>query len=476
MCITPASSFSQTAGGSLQNPPVLAAPDSFSLLGLPACLPGFYSDYTKLDDPRDSGDLCYIFGGHLDRYGKDRFCPHCGSMMHVKANKSMLLRHVPVGGWHTFIQVDVVQFECTSCGTTHVQDIPFKALEHRITKELLYFIVDLLSIHKCTHTHISRITGVNKNAIKDIDYDRLKGLYTTDGKTIKAPEKYSRFLAIDEFKLHRGHKYATHIIDLETGKVLYVARGKKKQVVYDFIKTVGLEWMNHVDAVACDMNSDFQEAFQEKCPHLKIVFDHFHIVQNLNKYINLIRISEYKRLIDEGRHEEASSLKGMKYILLSSRSTLKSKDGSAASANNVETPEKIYDKLIQQNKLLMTCDFVKEALNRAFAKFTKDEMKDELEWIIQLCDESENKYLRKFANLIRNHIDGILSHTEYQLTSGKIEGINNKIKTIRRMHYGIPEDDYFFLMILDINEKSYTKHYLFQVKEGIFFWTNNLAA
>ena len=315
-----------------------------------------------------------------------------------------------------------------------------------------------------------------RNAIKDIDYDRLKGLYTTDGHTIRKPERFSRFLAIDEFKLHRGHKYATHIIDLETGKLLYVARGKKKQVVYDFIEIVDQEWMSNVEAVACDMNSDFQEAFQEKCPHIKIVFDHFHIVQNLNKYINYIRIAEQKRLIAEGRQEEATALKGMKYILISSRDTLKSKEQSVANANGAETPEKIYDRLIKQNKILMTCDFVKEALKRAFTALAKEEMQEDLEWIIQICEESENKYLKRFAKLIKTHMDGILSHTEYQLTSGKIEGINNKIKTIRRMHYGIPEDDYFFLMILDINRKSYSKHYLFQVEGGMTFRLSSRAA
>ena len=476
MCITPVSSFTQSSKASSQGVPPLAKASDFSMLGLPAYLPGFYSDYTRMDDPRDDGNLCYIFGGHLDRWGADRICPHCGSVMHVKSRKSMLLRHVPIGAWHSFVQVEAVQLECTDCGHTHVQDIPFKALKHRITKELLQFIVDLLSMHQCTHSHISRITGVGVNAIKDIDYDRLKGLYTTDGHTIKKPERFSRFLAIDEFKLHRGHKYATHIIDLETGKVLYVARGKKKQVVYDFIEIVGQEWMSQVDAVACDMNSDFQEAFQEKCPHIEIVFDHFHIVQNLNKYINCIRIAEQKRLKDEGKLEEANALKGMKYILLSSRETLKSKEGSAANANDVETPEKIYDQLIKQNKILMTCDFVKEALKRAFTAINKEDMKEDLEWIIQICEESENKYLKKFTNLIKKHMDGILSHTEYNLTSGKIEGINNKIKTIRRMHYGIPEDDYFFLMILDINRKSYSKHYLFQVEGGMTFRLDSRAA
>ena len=169
----------------------------------------------------------------------------------------------------------------------------------------------------------------------------------------------------------------------------------------------------------------------------------------------------------------------MKYILLSNRDTLKSKDGSAVKSNDSdsnETREKIYDKLIHQNKLLMTCDFVKEALKRAFATFSREEMKDELEWIIQLCMESEDKYLARFANLINNHMDGILSYTEYHLTSGKIEGINNKIKTIRRMHYGIPEDNYFFLMLLDINRRSYPKHPLFKINGRMVFGLDGQAA
>ncbi len=103
-------------------------------------------------------------------------------------------------------------------------------------------------------------------------------------------------------------------------------------------------------------------------------------------------------------------------------------------------------------------------------------MTEELEWIIQLCDESENKHLKRFAKLIGNHMDGIVSHTEYQITSGRIEGINNKIKTIRRMHYGLPDDDYFFITLLDINKKFCTTDPLFKVNGPIVFENSSVAA
>ena len=51
-------------------------------------------------------------------------------------------------------------------------------------------------------------------------------------------------------------------------------------MVYDFIDHVGLDWMDGVEAVACDMNSDFQEAFEEKYPHIQPVFDHFHMISS----------------------------------------------------------------------------------------------------------------------------------------------------------------------------------------------------
>ena len=123
----------------------------------------------------------------------------------------------------------------------------------------------------------------------------------------------------------------------------------KKKVVNDFIKHVGLKWMDHVEAVACDMNSDFQEAFEELCPHIQPVFDHFHLIKNFNdKVVSAVR---------------------------------------------------------------------------------KDE-----------------------------HFEGMIAHATYQITSGKVEGINQKIKTLRRHGYGYPDDEYFFLKRFDASRTTYDRN------------------
>lgn len=83
-----------------------------------------------------------------------------------------------------------------------------------ITEELYQYTRDLLASGVYTNKEVAELTGLGKNTVKDIDKERLRELYTTnDGKLIK-PEKPAKFLGIDEFKLHNGYRYATHIIDM----------------------------------------------------------------------------------------------------------------------------------------------------------------------------------------------------------------------------------------------------------------------
>ena len=92
---------------------------------------------------------------------------------------------------------------------------------------------EALLAYGMTLKEVVHITGLHKCVVKDIDKDGKK--------TLIKPEHQARFIGIDEFKLHDGHKYATVILDMESGCILWLQTGKKKQVVYDFIEHVGLE-------------------------------------------------------------------------------------------------------------------------------------------------------------------------------------------------------------------------------------------
>ena len=212
----------------------------------------------------------YVFKGKVNSNdNKLLYCPVCNSRLSHNGSQTSCLKHIPLGGNYSELLVTKSRYVCSDSQCKYFWDepVPFKAEGHLHTTAVEAYAKDLL---KFGHTlkDVSLITGLNKNVVKDIDKRRLEQLYTVDGKgeELVKPVETVKHLGIDEFLLHKGHKYATVIMDLDSGHVLYMAHGKKKQVVYDFIEWTGIDWMKNVEALACDMNSDYEEAFQERCP------------------------------------------------------------------------------------------------------------------------------------------------------------------------------------------------------------------
>ncbi len=78
--------------------------------------------------------------------------------------------------------------------------------------------------------------------------------------------------------------------------------------------------------------------------------------------------------------------------------------------------------------------------------------------IVYYCSASENKRLEWFGRLPMNHHNGIAGYAAYKISTGKMEGINNKIKTLRRQGYGCPDDEYFFLKLIDMSRAEYVRN------------------
>lgn len=438
---------------------------------LPNTIQSFHNTASRIETASSLRPV-YVLEGEVQNSNVE-YCFNCKCKMHIHSKQARSLRHLPFGSNLSELRFNQTRYYCTCCHATKNQIIPFKANGHFITTELENYTKDLLA-RGFTNKKVSEITGLNKNIVKAIDLARLKELYTIDGKILKKPEKQARFLGIDEFKLHDGHKYATVIVDLEDGHILWLAHGKKKEVVFKFIEHVGEKWMDGVEAVACDMNSDFQEAFEEKCVHIQVVFDYFHIIKNFNdKVISEVRKDEQKRLMAEGRFDEAARLKKTKYILTSSRSTLEKKDKEGAEGKVLEKSGEIfkrqevirktgyvdlYENLIQDNKLLFTIDLIKEKLAEAYRMTDEVNMANAISEIMCLCRETKNPNFLRFEKLLDHHFEGIIAHATYNISTSKLEGINNKIKTIRRQGYGYPDDDYFFLKLFDASRKSYVRN------------------
>ena len=457
----------------------LAFTDTSNYLMIPSSLHGFRNTETTIHET-ESGRTVFRFEGYIDLTEEDRICECCGRRMHSNGkclDKIITLRHLPFGGDLTCVSLAHRQLRCPDCKATKMQYLPFKADDHMITEELYNYTRDLLALGDYTIKEVGGITGLGKNTVKGIDKQRLLDKYTLDGKHLKKPEKTTRILGIDEFKLHNRRRYATHIIDMENGHILWIGHGKKKQIVYDFIAHVGLEWMASVEAIACDMNSDFQEAFEDTCEWVQPVFDYFHIVKNFNeKVVGAIRKDEQERLMKEGNEEAAKALKRTRYILTSKRSTLRAKDEQARIGKPVRKGSKLfgaeeirrkegyeakYDELLRENELLFTVDLVKEKLSEAYHAEEEIVMAGCIIDIMDMCEATGNRRLGWFKNMLDKHFEGIIAHATYRkLSAGKIEGINNKIKTTRRQGYGYPDDEYFFLKLFDMSRRDYVRNEL----------------
>ena len=436
---------------------------------IPSSLEGFSNAETEIVSA-ESGESKYIIRGDLEEKAGERICPVCGSVMHVRDSYETHLGHIPFGKARSEVVFRSLRYGCRHCGHSETQGCQFKSPRHRVTKEAEAYAKDILS-YGLTVSAVSAITGLNRKLVKEIDKRRLEELYTEGGLRLRRPPQ-ARILGIDEFSLHKGHRYAVVIMDLETGHVLYLAKGRKKQTVYDFIDFVGEGWMDGVEAVACDMNSDFQEAFEERCPHIQTVFDHFHIVQHFNReVVDKVRKDEQARLVKEGNTEGARSLKGSKYILMSTKGSRERKDVEASEYHKPEPRPSIfggkpkekhggysrrYEDLIRENETFFSLDLVKERLSHAYKLADEVEMGDEICWIMDFCQESGNSHLQRFGKMLDRHWEGIVAHGYYRISSGRVEGVNNLIKTVRRQGYGYRDDDYFFLKIMDASRRTNT--------------------
>lgn len=124
----------------------------------------------------------------------------------------------------------------------------------------------------------------------------------------------------------------------------------------------------------------------------------------------------------------------------------------STSRQNVETPP------CRERSQFVT-DLIKEMLQEAFSCQSEHRMMEYINRIMDLCLErapgegERNRHLMWFRKLLASHLDGILAHATYRISAGKIEGINNKIKTLRRQAYGYPDDEYFFLKLIDMSRR-----------------------
>lgn len=376
-------------------------------------------------------DGCIIF--HIEKSPYNIGCADCDSRRVTK--KGLIVRYIktlPIGTKRIFLAVHIHRQLCNDCGALKQEPLLLSLPKKSWTKSLGRYIVELLK--RSTVEDVSRHLGMSWDTIKDIHK------WALNIKFKRRKLKGLRYIGIDEIAVCKGHKYLTVVVDLETGRIVWVAEGRDISSIEPFLKRLKRA-KAPIKGIAMDMWSAYISAALDQYSYNVIVFDHYHV------------ISGYNKMLDELRRKEAAVAPitekkiyvGTKYLLLKGKEKIE----------DFETAKSKLDNLLRINESLNTAYIMKEELRSLWNNTSRKEAEDYLDnWLKKAWSSGINPLI-KFANRIAGHRIGILNYFDHRITTGKVEGTNNKIKVLKRQAYGFRDMEYFKLRIYALHESRY---------------------
>ena len=313
---------------------------------------------------------------------------------------------------------------CSHCHAIHIEDLELFHPYMRVTRRMAHYIYQLC--HFMTVSEVARHLDLDWKTVKNIDkyyLERDFGQPDLNGLSI---------LAVDEISIRKGHRYLTIVLDYQSGRVVFVGKDRRAKTLEQFFDQLSDEQRNNIQAVAMDMWDPFIKAVNNKVPHVKIVFDFFHVVSSFNKVIDKVRNSEYQKANDVDK----SVYKGTKYLLLKNRGNIKTSE-----------QRRHLKELLSLNETINTVMILKEELKNIWAYRYRAWAAKALDNWCALAQTLNNHSVNAFIRMLNRYRYGILNHCTYPINTGRLEGVNNKIKVIKRKSYGFHDLRYFTLKI-----------------------------
>lgn len=383
-------------------------------------LRGMIIDFTEISE--DSKSI--IIHLNRDKRFKKSYCSECGREAPRKRRIRRKIRDLSMLQKNIYLDCELFIVRCNCCGQRR-ERLDFVDKCSRITTRFESFIFKLVAM-----------TTVKDTANEyDLSWDTVKNIdkkYLTE-KFSKVDYGNLEYVSIDEIANKKGHDYLTIVMNLDTGKVIWVGEGRKEENIDKFFETLNKKEKERIKAVSIDMWPAFINSVKKNCPNAEIVFDKFHIVKKFGEVISKLRNSEYQKAKDAKSRE---ILKGTKWLLLKNKRNLK-----------LEKKKQLKE-LLELNENLSKVYILKEDLKHIWDYKNTACAKKSLDRWIQMAEESEIRGIKAFIKMLRKHESGILSHCKHPISNGKIEGTNNKIKTLKRKAYGFHDTEYFKLKIL----------------------------
>ena len=398
------------------------------------------------------------------RNTRDVICPECGGRVHVYDSYVRRVFDYPMfPHYKNYLNVRIHRYRCQRCTHTFSEQPSFIEEETRVTILAAAWIKAYLAENMSVKS-VSSITGVNWNTVRRIQQKYMEEIVGGVDRYKKFKGYRPKYLAVDEFAIHKGHTYATCVMDLEDGEILWVGKGRAKkdfEKFFEFVKETEPELLSEVKAFAMDMNASYNKLVEEHLPHADIVYDRFHIQSQFGKdVLGSVRLESARRHqkeaneLKEKYEEETDPLKKLEM-----RKEEKAKRHEYAVVKKSRWPilmgqEKLtektrtlIDELLDEHLDLSVCYAMKEEMREIFSLDDEEYARIRWEEWFKRALESGIPQLVKFAEKKKVRIEGLINHAKHQINTARLEGFNNRIKVAKRIAYGYRDDEYFFTLI-----------------------------
>ena len=364
---------------------------------------------------------------YLKPTSKVMYCQECGSKCNqVHETVVRRVRDLPLFDYRVVLHVPRRRVWCGQCGGPRLERLDWLGKYQRVTARLARACGQLLS--NCTVQAVAAFYDLGWHTVKSIDLARLR-------EAVVEPDWSSiRYLAMDEFALHKGHRYATVVVDPISRQVLWIGEGRSRETARSFFEQLPTGAAERIEAIAIDMTTAYELEIKVHCPQAEVVFDLFHVVAKYGReVIDRVRVDQANQL----RHDKPARrvLKSTRWLLLRNKDGLS--DAQSVHLNDV----------LQANAPLMTVYILRDELKRLW--FYRRPQWAEKAWKTW-CEQARQSgiaALELFAQRLKGYWHGIIARCRHQLNTSVVEGINNTIKVIKRRAYGYRDEEYFFLKI-----------------------------
>src|SRR5277367_4030166 len=358
-------------------------------------------------------------------------CSHCRSdVIWAQGGVERTFHTLPIGSKPVLIEFKVPRLRCFNCHHVRQVKVSFADSRKHYTRSFERYALEL-SRHM-TIKDVAEHLQVSWDTIKDIQARNLQRRF---GK----PKLHKlQQIAIDEIAVGKGQRYLTVVLNLLSGAVVFVGDGKGVEALEIFWKRLRRAHAK-VKAVATDMSAAYIRAVRDNLPKAVHVFDHFHVIKLFNEKLSAFRRELYHQA---GSEQERQLLKGTRWLLL------KNPENLDEDRNELQRLEEA----LRLNKPLALAYYLKEDLRQIWSQPDKRTARRVLRDWLARARASGIRMLVQFAATLEEHQEGVLNYYHYPISTGPLEGTNNKIQLMKRQAYGFRDQAFFKRKILGIHE------------------------